>query len=57
MSLDGASSISASILGLAWVAHTRWSGILIIGSLLIFLIVDVPKKLLQKLKPGDSILD
>ena len=45
------------LLSLAWVAHTLWSGVLVIGSLLIFLVIDVPKQLLQKRKSRDSILD
>ena len=45
------------LLSLAWVAHTLWSGALVIGSLLIFLVVDVPKQLLQNRKSRDSIPD
>jgi hypothetical protein len=45
------------LLSLAWVAHTLWSGALVIGSLLIFLVVDVPKQLLQQRKSRDSIPD
>jgi preprotein translocase subunit SecY len=45
------------LLLLAWVAHTLWSGVLVIGSVLIFLVVDVPKQLLQKRKSKDSIPD
>ncbi len=36
------------LLFLAWLAHTFWSGILVIGSLLIFLVIDIPMQLLQK---------
>jgi hypothetical protein len=45
------------LLSLAWVAHTLWSRVLVIGSLLIFLVVDVPKQFLQKPKFRDSIPD
>jgi Trk-type K+ transport system membrane component len=35
---------------LAWLAQTVWNGFLVIGSLLIFLVIDIPKQLLGKYK-------
>ncbi len=45
------------LLFLVWFAHTLWSGALVIGSILIFLVIDVPKQLLQKRKSKDRISD
>ena len=38
------------LLLLAWLAQTVWNGFLVIGSLLIFLVIDIPKQLLGKYK-------